>query len=178
MPSRLSASLSAWRASAARSSRALLSEQSGQPVSLFQRPQRSLRVLGLLLALVAVPSLQAQPASTPAASSPVAKAAPASQAGSAAAAPASAASAVWKAAPNIKNPTKGTADHTKFKELQGPFASGSEVTKVCLSCHTEAATQVMGTRHWTWDYTNPRPLHNLADHPAEARIMLILSRFA
>lgn len=25
---------------------------------------------------------------------------------------------------------------------------------------------------------NPRPLHNLADHPAEARIMLILSRFA
>lgn len=23
-----------------------------------------------------------------------------------------------------------------------------------------------------------RPLHNLADHPAEARIMLILSRFA
>ena len=24
----------------------------------------------------------------------------------------------------------------------------------------------------------PRPLHNLADHPAEARIMLILSRFA
>ncbi|WP_323030683.1 hypothetical protein [Brachymonas denitrificans] len=26
--------------------------------------------------------------------------------------------------------------------------------------------------------TNVRPLHNLADHPAEARIMLILSRFA
>ena len=25
---------------------------------------------------------------------------------------------------------------------------------------------------------SPRPLHNLADHPAEARIMLILSRFA
>ena len=26
--------------------------------------------------------------------------------------------------------------------------------------------------------SDPRPLHNLADHPAEARIMLILSRFA
>ncbi|MCB2019088.1 MAG: tetrathionate reductase family octaheme c-type cytochrome, partial [Hydrogenophaga sp.] len=54
-------------------------------------------------------------------------------------------------------PTKGksTADHSKFKELQGPFASGSEVTKACLSCHTEAGQQVMGTRHWTWEYTNP-----------------------
>ena len=50
---------------------------------------------------------------------------------------------------------KSTADHSKFKELQGPFASGSEVTKACLSCHTEAGKQVMGTRHWTWEYTNP-----------------------
>lgn len=51
--------------------------------------------------------------------------------------------------------SKSTADHSKFKDLQGPFASGSEVTKVCLSCHTEAGKQVMGTRHWTWEYTNP-----------------------
>ena len=51
---------------------------------------------------------------------------------------------------------KTTADHGKFKELQGPFASGEEVTKACLSCHTEAARQVMGTRHWTWEYTNAR----------------------
>lgn len=51
--------------------------------------------------------------------------------------------------------SKSTADHSKFKELKGPFASGSEVTKVCLSCHTEAGKQVMGTRHWTWEYTNP-----------------------
>lgn len=51
--------------------------------------------------------------------------------------------------------SKSTADHSKFKELKGPFASGSEVTKACLSCHTEAAQQVMGTRHWTWEYTNP-----------------------
>ena len=50
---------------------------------------------------------------------------------------------------------KSTADHGKFKALQGPFASGSEVTQACLSCHTEAASQVMGTRHWTWEYTNP-----------------------
>ena len=51
--------------------------------------------------------------------------------------------------------SKSTADHSKFKELQGPFASGSDVTKACLSCHTEAGKQVMGTRHWTWEYTNP-----------------------
>ena len=48
-----------------------------------------------------------------------------------------------------------TADHTKFKELQGPFSSGEEVTRACLSCHTEAAKQVMATRHWTWEYENP-----------------------
>lgn len=50
---------------------------------------------------------------------------------------------------------KSTADHTVFKELQGPFASGEEVTQACLKCHTNAARQVMSTRHWTWDYVNP-----------------------
>ncbi|MGQ9723831.1 MAG: tetrathionate reductase family octaheme c-type cytochrome [Tepidimonas sp.] len=50
---------------------------------------------------------------------------------------------------------KSTADHSQFKELQGPFASGEEVTKACLSCHNQAAKQVMETRHWTWDYINP-----------------------
>ena len=48
-----------------------------------------------------------------------------------------------------------TADHSRFKELQGPFVSGEEVTRACLSCHTEAAKQVIDTRHWTWDYSNP-----------------------
>ncbi|WP_022962755.1 tetrathionate reductase family octaheme c-type cytochrome [Halopseudomonas pelagia] len=48
-----------------------------------------------------------------------------------------------------------TADHSLFKELQGPFASGEEVTRACLGCHTKAAEQVMQTRHWTWDYLNP-----------------------
>lgn len=48
-----------------------------------------------------------------------------------------------------------TADHTKFEQLKGPFATGEDVTKACLSCHTEAARQVMATRHWTWEYENP-----------------------
>ncbi len=56
----------------------------------------------------------------------------------------------------IKPDPDSTADHTKFKELKGPFANGSEVTKACLSCHTEAGKQVMKTIHWTWEYTNPK----------------------
>jgi octaheme c-type cytochrome (tetrathionate reductase family) len=43
-----------------------------------------------------------------------------------------------------------TADHAKFAELQGPFATGPDVTAACLTCHTEAAQQVMATSHWTW----------------------------
>lgn len=49
-----------------------------------------------------------------------------------------------------------TADHSRFAELQGPFKSGEEVTQACLQCHTEAAKQVMATRHWTWDYAHPQ----------------------
>lgn len=48
--------------------------------------------------------------------------------------------------------SSSTADHSKFEELQGPFESGPEVTAACLSCHTEAATQVQDTVHWTWSY--------------------------
>ena len=49
-----------------------------------------------------------------------------------------------------------TADHSKFEILQGDFATGPEVTAACLTCHTEAAKQVMGTVHWTWEYTDPQ----------------------
>lgn len=48
-----------------------------------------------------------------------------------------------------------TADHSKFKELEKTFATGPEVTKACLECHTEAAKQVHKTKHWTWEYLNP-----------------------
>lgn len=50
---------------------------------------------------------------------------------------------------------ESTADHTKFTQLQTAFRSGPEVTRACLSCHTEAAKQVMKTRHWTWEALNP-----------------------
>jgi octaheme c-type cytochrome (tetrathionate reductase family) len=48
-----------------------------------------------------------------------------------------------------------TADHAKFKVLQGPFDTASEVTRACLSCHTEAGKQVSTSIHWTWESINP-----------------------
>ncbi len=48
-----------------------------------------------------------------------------------------------------------TADHSKYKELQREFATGPELTKACLSCHTEAAGQIHRTKHWKWEYKNP-----------------------
>jgi octaheme c-type cytochrome (tetrathionate reductase family) len=53
-----------------------------------------------------------------------------------------------------KKPGK-TADHSKFEILQQNFKSGPEVTKACLSCHTEAADQIHDSIHWKWEYTNP-----------------------
>ncbi len=44
-----------------------------------------------------------------------------------------------------------TADHSKFEELKGPFADGPAVTRACLACHTEAASQLHKTTHWTWE---------------------------
>src|SRR3990167_9252578 len=66
---------------------------------------------------------------------------------------AAAAPAATKPAP-VKLLTS-TADHSKFKELNQEFASGPEVTKACLSCHTEASKQIHQTQHWKWEYINP-----------------------
>ncbi len=51
--------------------------------------------------------------------------------------------------------TATTADHGKFDTLKGPFESGSDVTRACLSCHTEAGRQVAQSIHWTWETNNP-----------------------
>jgi octaheme c-type cytochrome (tetrathionate reductase family) len=48
-----------------------------------------------------------------------------------------------------------TADHTKFEILKRNFASGPEVTAACLSCHTNAADQVMHSIHWKWEKIQP-----------------------
>lgn len=49
-----------------------------------------------------------------------------------------------------------TADHSQFEALQGPFNSGPEVTKACLTCHNKAGNQFRHNKHWTWSYTNPK----------------------
>lgn len=48
-----------------------------------------------------------------------------------------------------------TADHSKYKELDKTFSSAPEVTKACLTCHTEAAKQIHKTKHWNWEFINP-----------------------
>lgn len=46
-------------------------------------------------------------------------------------------------------------DHSTMPELAGPFEKPQDVTAACLSCHDDAATEIMGTVHWTWEYTDP-----------------------
>ena len=43
-----------------------------------------------------------------------------------------------------------TADHSKFETLKKKFVSGPEVTRACISCHTEAPKQIHNTIHWRW----------------------------
>ena len=59
------------------------------------------------------------------------------------------------AAVNAKTTTKSTTDHSKLDALKGPFKTGPEVTKACLSCHNTAGHQVMKSIHWTWETKNP-----------------------
>lgn len=67
-----------------------------------------------------------------------------------------------------------SAEHGKFEELEGPFASGPEVTRACLKCHTEAARQVRKNIHWTFEFSHPaidQPLgkrHVVSGHCGEA----------
>ncbi|WP_274620291.1 tetrathionate reductase family octaheme c-type cytochrome [Colwellia maritima] len=58
--------------------------------------------------------------------------------------------------PSNRTDSNSTADHSKFAQLNQPFTNGSEVTKACLECHTEAGHQFMQNIHWTWEYKNPK----------------------
>jgi len=49
-----------------------------------------------------------------------------------------------------------TVDHSKFDILKQDFKTAPEVTKACLSCHTEAGNQLMHRIHWTWEFQNPK----------------------
>ncbi len=52
--------------------------------------------------------------------------------------------------------SSSTTDHTQLEELQGPFNTGPEVTRVCLECHNMAGHQFKKNKHWTWEYTHPK----------------------
>lgn len=43
-----------------------------------------------------------------------------------------------------------TTDHAKHEVLQKDFKSGAELTRACISCHSEAEKQFHKTIHWTW----------------------------
>lgn len=45
-------------------------------------------------------------------------------------------------------------DHSQFEILQQPFEKPQDVTKACLSCHEDAAQDIMHTTHWTWEFVN------------------------
>jgi octaheme c-type cytochrome (tetrathionate reductase family) len=44
-----------------------------------------------------------------------------------------------------------SVDHSKLEALQKNFSSPQEVTKTCITCHTEVPKQVMGSNHWNWE---------------------------
>lgn len=60
-----------------------------------------------------------------------------------------------------KKVSNSTADHSKFKELQKTFKTAPEVTRACLTCHTEAAKQIQKTQHWKWEFLNPESQQKL-----------------
>lgn len=46
---------------------------------------------------------------------------------------------------------RSSVDHTKFDILKKNMKTPQDVTKACISCHTERHTEVMESSHWNWD---------------------------
>jgi len=44
-----------------------------------------------------------------------------------------------------------SVDHAKFEVLHRDFPDPRELTKTCLSCHTERGKELMQTAHWKWE---------------------------
>ena len=51
----------------------------------------------------------------------------------------------------INRNEKPSVKHSKFEILQQPFENAHELTKACLSCHTERDKEIMATSHWNWE---------------------------
>jgi hypothetical protein len=51
--------------------------------------------------------------------------------------------------PSTALPLRGAhVDHHDI--VKGPYKTGQDVTRECLTCHKDAAQDVMKTSHWTW----------------------------
>ncbi|MDP8229401.1 MAG: tetrathionate reductase family octaheme c-type cytochrome [Candidatus Electryoneaceae bacterium] len=48
-------------------------------------------------------------------------------------------------------PHQAAVDHKKFPSLQIDFNTPQEVTRACVSCHTERAEELSRSPHWRWD---------------------------
>ena len=59
--------------------------------------------------------------------------------------------------PDMSKPrvVSSTADHSQFDVLKKKFRKSRDITKACLTCHTEGAKQIHKTKHWSWNFTNP-----------------------
>jgi octaheme c-type cytochrome (tetrathionate reductase family) len=57
-----------------------------------------------------------------------------------------------KPSPNPKDYLPDKSIHVDHSDIiNGEFTTGQDVTRACLECHEDAATQVMATTHWTWE---------------------------
>lgn len=79
-----------------------------------------------------------------------------------------AASAGRAAAPNGENRYRPVhrshLDHASY--FTTPFATPQDVTRACLSCHVDAAREVMATPHWEW----LGPEVEVPGHPGKHRV--------
>lgn len=62
----------------------------------------------------------------------------------------------WPRAENPRDNPRANIETTKVHTshvdlMSGPYETGPDVTRACLSCHADASAQVMATTHWTWE---------------------------
>ena len=46
-----------------------------------------------------------------------------------------------------------SVDHGKLEALQRNFKTPQDVTRACISCHTERHKEIMSSSHWNWERT-------------------------
>lgn len=52
---------------------------------------------------------------------------------------------------DYSKPHIASVDHAKLGALQSNFDRPQDVTKTCISCHTERHHEVMASNHWNWE---------------------------